>query len=302
VTGVSRQKNGAITNMNKFSYFAKYIIVVLIGGLLNACSANSVLIRQDDQTFFKAEQQLQRTEKTVDELKPEPSERSLFMQAEGFYRYRFLPPERSTGKYLAEAAAAITDFPGFQSLAGSLDLQDLRFRAPDSAVQLWETLLELHPQTNLRPLTLYRLGWAYRNVGVQGLPRSSPEAFNELIKEQPNSSLAAFAKKAETVPWKSKETAAVRSLIPGFGQMYLGETRNGLVRLGIAVAALLVAAVPVYAATRGHTSSWEVAAGVGGLIVLSFDFTTSYEDAMHGVVRWNERAESEFNLANPSAP
>ncbi len=289
--------------MNKFPYAAKYIIVMLIAGLLNACAASSVLIRQDDQTFSRAQQQLQRTEKTVDELKPEPSERILFMQAEGFYRYRFLPSERSTGKYLAEAAAAITDFPGFQSLAGSLGLQELRFRAPDSAVQLWETLLELHPQTRLRPLTLYRLGWAYRSVGTQGLPRSSPEAFNELIKEQPNSSLAAFAKEAKTVPWKSKETAAVRSLIPGFGQMYLGETRNGLVRLGIAVAALVAVAAPAYAAARGrHVSPLEVAAGLGGLIVLSFDFTSSYDDAVRGVVRWNERAESEFNRANPSAP
>jgi hypothetical protein len=289
--------------MNKFSYAAKYIIIMLIAGLLNACAASSVLIRQDDQTFSKAQQQLQRTEKTVDELKPEPSERILFMQAEGFYRYRFLPSQRSTGKYLAEAAAAITDFPGFQSLAGSLGLQELRFRAPDSAIQLWETLLELHPQTNLRPLTLYRLGWAYRSVGVQGLPRSSPEAFDELIKEQPNSSLATFAKEAKTVPWKSKETAAVRSLIPGFGQMYLGETRNGLVRLGIAVAALAAVVAPVYAAAHGrHISSLEVAAGVGGLIVLSFDFTSSYDDAARGVVLWNERVESEFNLANPSAP
>ena len=289
--------------MDKFPHAVKYIGMMLIGGLLNACSANSVLIRQDDQTFSIAQQQLQRTEKTVDELKPEPSERILFMQAEGFYRYRFLPSERSTGKYLAEAAAAITDFPGFQSLAGSLDLEDLRFRSPDSAVQIWETLLELHPQTKLRPLTLYRLGWAYRNVGAQGLPRSSPEAFDELIKEQPNSSLAAFAKEAKTIPWKSKETAAVRSLIPGFGQMYLGETRNGLVRLGIAVAALLAVAAPVYAAAHGHhTSSLDVAAGVVGLIVLSFDFTSSYDDTMRGVVLWNERAESEFNLANPSAP
>ena len=289
--------------MNKFPHAAKFISMMLIGGSLYACSTNSVLIRQDDQTFSKAQQQFQRTEKMVDEFKPGPSERSLFLLAEGFYRYRFLPPERNNAKYLAEAAAAITDFPGFQSLAGSLDFQDLRFRAPDSAVQIWETLLELHPQTNLRPLTLYRLGWAYRSVGAQGLPRSSDEAFNELIREQPNSSLAEFAKEAKQVPWKSKETAAVRSIIPGFGQIYLGETHNGLVRLGIAVAALVAVAAPVYAAAHGgHTSSLDAAAGVGGLIVLSFDFTSSYEDTMRGVVLWNERAESEFNFTNPSAP
>ena len=290
--------------MNKFPHAAIYIGMILISGLLNACSTTSVLIRQGDQTFSKAQRQLQRTEKEVDEFKPEPSERSLFLQAEGFYQYRFSPSEKSTGKYFAEAAASITDFPGFQSLAGSLDMDDLRFRASDSAVQIWETLLELHPQTKLRPLTLYRLGWAYRNVGAQGLPRSSPdEAFDELIKDQPSSSLAAFAQEAKAIPWKSKETGATRSLIPGFGQIYLGETRNGLVRLGIAVAALVAAAAPVYAAAHGdHNSSLGVAAGVGGLIVLSFDFTSSYEATMRGVVQWNERVESEFNLANPSAP
>ncbi len=291
--------------MNKFRRAANHIVMVLAIGLLNAsCSTNSVLIHEHDQVFLQAQKRLQRTEKIVDKLKPEPSERTLFLQAESFYRYRFLPPGQSDAKYLAEAASAITDFPGFQSLAGSMDLEDLRFRAPDSAVQLWESLLKLYPQTKLRPLTLYRLGWAYRSVGVQGLPRSSPDdAFNELIREQPNSLLSSFAQKAKAVPWKSKETAAFRSLIPGFGQMYLGETRNGLIRLGIAAASLLAAAVPVYAAAHGrHNSPLDVATGIGGLIVLSFDFTSSYDDAMHGVVRWNERAESEFNLANPSAP
>ncbi len=290
--------------MNKFSHTAQYISMILIGIYLNGCASNTVLIRQDDQTFARAQKQLQRTEKTVDELKPDPSERTLFLQAESFYRYRFSPPKRSAEKFMAEAAAAITDFPGFQSLAGSLDLQDLRFRAPDSAVQLWETLLQQHPHTNLRPLTLYRLGWAYRSVGVQGLPRSSPDdAFNELISEQPNSSLAKFAQEAKNVPWKSKETAAVRSLIPGFGQIYLGETRSGLTRLGIAIAALIAVAAPVYAASQGHkVSTFSAAAGVVGLIVLTFDFTISYEDARHGVVLWNERAESQFDLSHPSAP
>ncbi|MDA8100366.1 MAG: hypothetical protein M0042_12160 [Nitrospiraceae bacterium] len=290
--------------MSKLPCAAKYTGMILIAGLLNACSTGSVLIRQDDQTFAMAQQRLQRTEETVDELKPDPSERALFMQAESFYRYRFSPPQRSAEKYLTEAAAAITDFPGFQSLAGSLDLQDMRFRGPDSAVQLWETLLELHPHTKLRSLTLYRLGWAYRSVGVQGLPRSSPDdAFNELIRENPDSSLAKLAQDAKFVSWKSKETAAFRSLIPGLGQMYLGETGSGLTRLAIAIAALFAVVTPVYSAARGHrVSPISTAAGVGGLIVLTFDFTTSYENALHGVVLWNERAEAEFNIANPAAP
>jgi hypothetical protein len=283
----------------------KYILSMLIISLVSSsCSTTSVLIQPDDNAFSKAQTHLQHIEKVVNKLAPSDSESSLFLQAEGFYQYRFTPPKKSNAKYLAEAASAITDFPGFQSLAGSLDMEDLRFRAPDSAVQLWETLLKQHPHTTLKPLTLYRLGWAYRNVGAQGLPRTSPnDAFNQLIKEEPNSKWGKLAKNAKKVPYKTKEEAGFRSLIPGMGQMYLGETQSGFTRLGIAIAGLIAVAVPVYAATHGnHNSLASTAIGLGGLIVLSFDFTDSYEDAIHGVVRWNERAESEFQRRYPTAP
>jgi len=282
----------------------KTIGLFIMSLLCVSCSTTTVLIHQDDRTFSEAQSHFQNIEKVVKKMDPPESERSLFMQAEGFNQYRFTPPKKSTEKYLAEAASAITDFPGFQSLAGSLDMQDLRYRAPDSAVQLWETLLQEYPDTILKPLTLYRLGWAYRNVGAQGLPRTSPdEAFDELIQEEPNSKWGKLAIDAKKVPYKTKEEASFRSLIPGMGQMYLGETQSGLTRLGIAVAGLIAIAVPVYNASHGHHQSLaSTALGLGGLIVLSFDFTDSYEDAIHGVVRWNERAESEFQKTHPSAP
>ncbi|MGH8539273.1 MAG: tetratricopeptide repeat protein [Stenotrophobium sp.] len=278
--------------------------VVVLAGLLNACATSSALVRPGDPTFTKAQEQLERTTNEVNALKPPPPERDLFLQAEGFYRYRFEPQPRGAGSYAAEAAAAITDFPAFQSLAGSLDMLDLRYRAPDSAVQLWETLLERYPRTALRPLTLYRLGWAYRNAGANGLPRQSPNsAFDDLIKEQPASPLAELALESKSVPWKSKKTAASYSLIPGLWQMYVGETHNGLVRLGIAALALAAIAVPAYAASHhGSNNFGLIATGFGGLVVLSFDHTSSYEDAIRGVVQWNERAESEFNRTHPSAP
>ena len=179
----------------------------------------------------------------------------------------------------------------------------MRYRSSDSAVQLWESLLVRSPQTTLKPLTLYRLGWAYRNVGAQGLPRSSKEAFDELIREQPDSSLAGFARQAKDVPWKSKDSAAIRSVIPGLGQLYAGETGNGLVRLGVAAVALAAVAIPTYhAAHGGHTSTLGVAGGIAGLIVLSFDYTSSYEDALRAVIQWNERAEAAFNRTYPEAP
>jgi len=276
--------------------------------LLSACST-SVLIRPDDAAFNEAQQRLEHTVKIVDELKPSPLERNLFLQGESFYRYRFEPPPKGAGPYLAEGAAALTDFPGFQALAGSLDLQDLRYRSNDSAVQLWETLLIRYPATNLKSLTLYRLGWAYRNTGIRGLPRASPDsAFDQLIKEDPDSPLSTLAHEAKSISWKSKTTATQSSMIPGLGQMYVGETRNGLIRLGIAVVSLAAVIAPVYvAAHRNSHLTWRrdwplIASGFGGLIILSFDYTSSYEDAMRGVVQWNERAEDEFNHLHPEGP
>ncbi len=281
---------------------------MVLSFILSAC-ATSVLIHPDDAAFNDAQQRLERTVKIVDELEPSPLERNLFLQGESFYRYRFEPPPKGAAPYLAEAAAAITDFPAFQSLASSLELLDLRYRAYDSAIQLWETLLIRYPATNLKSLTLYRLGWAYRNSGARGFPRESPDsAFDQLIKEDPKSPLAALAHEAKSISWKSKATATTMSVIPGLGQMYVGKTRNGLIRLGVAVAALAAVIAPVYvAAHRGSDLAWNhdwplLATGLGGVIVLSFDYTSSYEDAMRGVVQWNERAEAEFNHLHPEAP
>jgi hypothetical protein len=71
---------------------------------------------------------------------------------------------------------------------------------------------------------------------------------------------------------------------------------------------LAAVVVPVYVGYQRRTElTWQrdwplLAASVGGLIVLSFDYTTSYEDAMRGAVEWNERAEASFQDAHPDAP
>lgn len=276
---------------------------------LCSCSSVSVLVPKDDPTFHHSQVRLLRTADEVAEIKAPSEENILFLQAEGFYRYRFEPPEKSATSFLLEAASAITDFPGFQSFAGSLSLLDIRTRSSDSAIQLWETFLLHYPKSRLKPLTLYRLGWAYRNVAAEGLPRNSPdEPFDELIKEQPDSKLAALAFDAKSTEWKSKSTAAGRSLLPGLGQIYVGETKSGVLRLSIAAAAALAIAYPfIVSANRGSELKWPhdwplIAAGLGGLIVLSFDYTSSYQDAMKGVVEWNERAEMDFEHRHSDAP
>jgi hypothetical protein len=280
------------------------VALVATGG----CST-SVLVRPDDATFARSAERVVKATAAVDALAPTPVERAQFLQAEGFYRYRFTPPSRGALAYVAEIAAAVTDFPAFQSLAGSLDLLDLRLRADDAAVQLWETLLANHPTTRLRPLTLYRLGWAYRSSGASGFPRESgDEAFDVLEREAPGTPLARLAVDARAVKWKSKDTAAAWSIVPGLGQMYVGEKARGALRLGLALAAVAAIAIPVVVAyERRADLDWSrdwplLATGVGGLVLLSIDYTSSYEEAMRGVVEWNERAEAAFEDAHPDAP
>jgi hypothetical protein len=258
---------------------------------------------------MRAQHRLETTAALVETLKPPAKERALFMQAESFYQYRFAPPPRGGVSYLGEFGAAMTDFPALQAFSGSLDLRELRLRSTDAAIQLWETLLAGEPKTVLRPLALYRLGWAYPSSDVLGLPRSSgKEAFEAVVAEGPGTPLATLARQAEAVPMKRKGTAAAWSIVPGLGHFYVGEKLNGTVRLGIALAALAAVVVPAYVAYQRRTElTWQhdwplLAASVGGLVVLSFDYTSSYEDAMRGVVEWNERAEAAFEDTHPDAP
>ncbi len=236
-------------------------------------------------------------------------EQTRFMQAEAFYRYRFAFPVRGIGAHLAQAGAVFAELPVLQALAASMDLQDLRLRSYDGALQLWESLLAARPDTTLRPLVLYRLGWAYRSGGVAGLPRETgAEAFDRLIALHPTSPLAPLARAAKDVPWKSKRLATELSLLPGAGQIYVGERANGAVRL---VAALISAAailVPIGVAyQRRNDLSWGrdwplLATSLGGLYVLSIDYTISYQDALRAVVQFNEHHEAAFEDAHPTAP
>jgi hypothetical protein len=274
-----------------------------------AACGHSSLVHRDDPELDDAQRRLAIAAAAVEASGAPPAERQLFMQAEGFYRYRFQPPPRNLASTAAVAAAVITEFPAFQALAGSLDLLDLRLRSADGAIHLWETLLLREPQTALRPLVLYRLGWAYRNAGVSGLPRASGDsAFDELIATAPGTPLAVLATEARRTPSKSKDTATELTLIPGLGQFYLGHTLSGTIRLAIGLGSVAMIALPNYVAyQRRHELSWShdwplLATSLGGLIVLSVDYTLSYQDAMRGVVEFNERVEGDFERRHPEAP
>lgn len=276
--------------------------------LCNAGCATSNTIRPDDATFNRAQHRLEETASRVEALDPPPGEGRLFLQAESFYQYRFAFQSHGAMSYLAEGAAAVADLPALQSLAGSLDLVELRLRTYDGAIQLWETLLDRYPDSRLRALTLYRLGWAYRSGAAGGFPHESgDELFELLIKERPDAPLAELSRAAMAVPSKSRGAATAWSLLPGLGQIYVGETANGLVRLGITAVSLAMIVVPgILALERREELSWSknwplLAIGLAGLVSLSIDYTAAYQDAMRGVVEFNERREAEFQARRPEA-
>ncbi len=231
------------------------------------------------------------------------------MQAESFYRYRFEPPSRSAGMYVAQAAAVAVELPALQAFSGSLDLNDLKLKAYDGAVQLWESLLARFPSTPLRPLTLYRLGWAYRSSGISGLPRESgDDAFRELLSSRNMDVPRVLVEDALATPWKSKSKAAAWSAIPGAAHLYVGEVRNGSIRLGVAMLAATAILWPTVIAFRRRSElAWQhdwplLVSGFVGFTVLSIDYTSSYEDAMRAVVDFNEHQERAFRHRHPEEP
>lgn len=275
---------------------------------ISACSS-SVLIRPDDQTFARAEQHLVATNVYVENAKAPADEAALVLQAEGLYRYRFNPPARGLESYAAEFAASAIEIPALQAMSGSLDIFDLRLRMSDGAVQLWETYLSRHPNGPLRPLVLYRLGWAYHSTGATGLPRKSgDDAFAQLRREYPGSPMSVLAAEAHGLDWKSKDVATGWSVVPGLGQMYVGAYGQGSVHLLVALAAATMILAPIAVAyERRHDLTWGgdwplLVVGVGGLLVLSLDYTVAYQDAMRRVVEWNDRVEEAFEDGHPSGP
>jgi hypothetical protein len=274
---------------------------------LAACS-HQVLIRSDDTTYRRAIAHYQHTRQLVAESLASDDEQTMFLQAEAMFRYRFEPPGTGFASYLAQAGASLIDLPVLESLAGSLDLYSIRQRMGDAAVQIWETLLASDPKSPLVPLALYRLGWAYRNTLVSGLPGSSDDAFDALATKYAQSPLAPLAKSAKQTDWKSEGAATAWSIVPGLGQMYAGEYRNGAVRLSIALASAAMLVVPIVIASRQNEDlTWRndwplLLTSIAGATILTIDYSNSYQDALRAVLEYNERSEHAFEDAHPEAP
>lgn len=97
-----------------------FVFILLLLNCTVACTATPLILRTPDAAIMRSQKRLIRTAQYVDQQKAAEPERILFLQAEGLYDYRFVFPSRDVSGYLAEVAAAVTDFPAFQSLAGIL--------------------------------------------------------------------------------------------------------------------------------------------------------------------------------------
>lgn len=279
---------------------------LLVLALVLAGCSHSVLIPRGDDTYRRAIVHYQRTRQLVAASFASDDDQTMFMQAEAMFRYRFAP-HRSTGALFAELAASATDLPMLEAVAGSLDLFALRLKTNDGAIQLWESLLDRNPTTPLRALALYRLGWAYRNHTVTGFVGSTDVVFDALARDFPGSELAQLGVAAKRTPHKSPTTATAWSIFPGAGQIYAGETGNGLVRLGVAAAAAAAIIVPSVVAYQRNdlnfSNDWPLlVSGVVGATVLAVDYTNSYQDALRAVLEYNERSERAFEDEHPDAP
>lgn len=271
----------------------RFVVPLLLG---TAC-ASSPLIRPGDAAFLRAQTRLAATQQRVLEQAGPGPESALFLQAESLYRDRFALRLHGAGSYAAQAAAAAIDFGPLSVLAASNGMADFRLMTYDGAAQLYEALLARFPRGRLAPLAQYRLGWAYRSVSLE-FPRDSEQAFTAAAQGG-----VALATAAARAPWRSQETAVKLSLLPGLGQIYTGETANGVLRLVLAAAFLTLAIVPTVVAVHQHDASWQrLLLATGGLVGLQVVYTTAYQDAQRAALEFNEREEARFEDAHPDAP
>lgn len=274
---------------------------MLLACVSMGCAATKTPLRPSDPIFAAAERNLRESASLVTTPRKVEPDEALFLQAESFYFYRFeLVRSRSAGAYFAQAAAASTDFVPLNLLATSQGTFELRLRAYDGAAQLYQTIVDRYPVSRLRPLSLYRLGWACRSTTGEGFACSPEDSFAKLDREYPGSPEATLAREAVRVPYKSLEKATLWSILPGAGQIYCGETLNGVVRLSVAAGFGALALVPIVTMVQERKFGWlPTALSLVGIVGLQVTYTTSYQDAERAVLEYNERQEAGFAARHP---
>lgn len=277
------------------------VAAVALASICAGCATASRPPLADDAKFTAAEQHLADSVNRLAAPTTLAPDEVLFLQAESFYFYRTELRGPGAGSYLAQAAAAFTDFAALNVLAASQGPLELRLRAYDGAARLYSTLSTRYPESALRPMALYRLGWACRSASDESC--GSDESFQALWRAYPGSALAERAREAARVPSKSLGAATAWSILPGAGQLYVGEVLNGTVRLSVAAGFGALTLVPIITMVSERKFGWlPTALSFLGLVGLQVTYTTSYQDAQRAVLDFNERQEAAFEAAHAGPP
>ncbi len=277
---------------------------IVAAGLLACGCAPSVLIPRRDADFTRSTSRLARSDAAVLGLAQAPTpDRALFLQAESFDLYRFTLRRSADLTLAAQILAATTDFSPLNYLAAGLEVDDLRLQAYNAAAQLYEALLERYPDSPLAPLALYRLGWVYRNVDLPGFPTGAEGAVRRLRECYPDSPLVPWALAAAKVPYRTQSGATAWSILPGAGQIYVGQWASGAVRLSVAAGFSALALAPIGSMLVRRRLDWVgVILSTLGVVGLQVTYTTAYQDAERGALEFNEARERDFDRAHPDAP
>lgn len=234
---------------------------------------------------------------------PARAEAALFLQAEACFLYRPVIHGASALSLAGTALSAITDFAPLGVWSASADEDGLRLLAYDGAVRLYELFLARYPESPLAPFALYRLAWAYRGVSAPLFPRNPDSCGRELLARFPASPFAPWAGDALQVPYKLQGTAAAWSILPGAGQIYVGKTASGWIRLGLAGACTAAALLPPAFMLRDRRVDWAgLAISAVGFIGLQISYTLAFEDAQRGALLFNEDKENRFRASHADAP
>jgi hypothetical protein len=223
------------------------------------------------------------------------ADRLRFLQAEAVYRARpTLEAPRGAWSYGLEVMAASTGLGPLSAAASQGGPLGLRLDGYNEAALLYEAFLADFPDSSLRSLALWRLGWAYRNTTASGLPRDSDAALRALAAEYPHAPEAAWVSEAQHAPWKSQRTLTWLALIPGLGQFYVGEPLNGSVRLAIGAGFGALALLPTLYLLR-HDFRWGPALlATVGVIGFEVSVSSSFEAARRSALEFNEAEEARF--------
>ena len=173
---------------------------------------------------------------------------------------------------------------------GSLWMAEARARGGDQedAIRLYRDLMRQYPGSTIAERAAYLVGWSYMRQ------RQWTEARQAFAQVDPATPYRASAERLATalnptpdLPQRSPTLARILStVLPGAGQIYTGQTVDGLIDLGLHGAMIAGTTGAVLAGLKG-------AAGLGAFFTWGF-YSAQMSNAANSARNFNSQAEERF--------